>query len=130
MAKRGRGRPPLDIPMGVVDAACQLNATCRQVIEILASQGYSVSPSALVNAIKRLHGLNFEEFRDKKTDLTRLKLVQKAVKLALDGNVTMLIFCLKNMCGWRDRHDISAEIGQKSVQAQVVDMIEQLEKPA
>jgi transposase-like protein len=100
MAKMGR--PKQEVPMQVVDAACQLNATARQVIEILASQGYHVSHSTLVREIQRVHGKTFEEYRDQKTDLTRLKLVQKAVNMANEGNATMLIFCLKSMCGWSE----------------------------
>ena len=91
--------------MEVVDAACQLNATANQVRQILKSQGYDICHNTLVREIERLYSLTFEEYRDEKVDLTRLKLVQKAVKMALEGNVTMLIFCLKNMCGWRDRND-------------------------
>lgn len=100
---QGGGRPKAIFPMEVVEAACQLNATSDQVLEILASQGHKISQDTMYREIKRKHGLSFAEFRDKKTDLTRLKLVQKAVKMALDGNATMLIFSLKNMCGWMDK---------------------------
>lgn len=108
MDKAKAGRPKIDVPMDVVDAVCQLNATKRQVLEILASQGHKVSESTLVRAIKEAHGLNFDDFRDKKTDLTRLKLVQKAVKMALGGNATLLIFSLKNMCAWGDKIEAAA----------------------
>jgi hypothetical protein len=32
-----------------------------------------------------------------------MKLAQKAVRMALEGNVTMMIFCLKNINQWSDR---------------------------
>ncbi len=99
------GRPKKPVPMDVVDAACHFNATAKQVIEILSSQGYSISHATLVREIKRLHKMTFDEFRDKRMDMTRFKLVQKAVKMALDGNVTMLIFSLKNLCSWKDKHE-------------------------
>ena len=110
--------------MQVVDAACQLNATANQVLEILASQGYQVSHSTLVREIKRLHGMTFDDYRDKKTDLTRLKLAQKAVKMASDGNATMLIFCLKNLCGWKDRQEIDAKVGVRNIHAEILDELE------
>lgn len=124
------GRPKTEVPMDVVDAACQLNATANQVLEILASQGHKISYNTLVREIKRLYGLSFEDYRDKKTDLTRLKLAQKAVKMGLDGNATMLIFCLKNLCGWTDRQELKAshDVTEKSVHAQVVDVIKKLEE--
>lgn len=106
---KATGRPKTEVPMDVVDAACRLNASSRQVIEILASQGHKVSHSTLVRSIKEAHGVSFDEFRDQKTDLTRLKLVQKAVSLAMGGNATLLIFCLKNLCKWVDRHEVEQQ---------------------
>ena len=98
------GRPRKTIDMDVVEAACQFNATCDQVVEVLAAKGCLVSKNSIVRAVKSMHNMTFEEFRDKKVDLTRLKLVQKAVNMALNhNNVTMLIFCLKNLCKWSDK---------------------------
>jgi hypothetical protein len=45
----------------------------------------------------------FMEFREKCMEPTRAALVSKAIKMALEGNVQMLVFCLKNLCGWDDK---------------------------
>ncbi len=42
------------------------------------------------------------EYREKTKDRIRSALKGKAVHMALAGNVPMLIFCLKNLCGWTD----------------------------
>lgn len=97
------GRPKIDVPFAIVDAACQFGATVDQVLGVLRSQGHHLSRETLVRAVKAETGMTFEAFRDQKTDQTRLKLVQKAIKMALEGNATMLIFCLKNVCDWRDK---------------------------
>lgn len=107
------GRPKVKVPMDVVDAACQFDATERQVLAVLASQGLKVSLATLRREIKRVHGMTFETFRDQKTDGTRLKLIQKAVKMANEGNATMLIFCLKHMCKWSEvtKHEVTGKDG-------------------
>lgn len=45
---------------------------------------------------------NMTEYREKRRDSLKIQLKRKAVTMALGGNVSMLIFCLKNLCGWSD----------------------------
>jgi hypothetical protein len=42
------------------------------------------------------------EWKEKRKDSLKIQLKRKAVTMALGGNVSMLIFCLKNLCGWSD----------------------------
>lgn len=49
---------------------------------------------------------NLTELREKRKDSLKLQLKRKAVTMALGGNVAMLIFCLKNLCGWSDNTQI------------------------
>lgn len=61
------------------------------------------SESTLGRRIKERYGITFEEYRDKTMSKTRVHLVNKALKMALEkDNVTLLIFCLKNYCGFSD----------------------------
>ena len=101
MAKMGR--PAVEVPLDILDTACQFNANTNQILQVLESKGISITDDTLNAFVKRKFNMTFSEYRDKKLDLTRFRLVQKAVKLATEGNVTMLIFCLKNLCSWKDR---------------------------
>lgn len=107
MTKRKVGRPSVvdKIPIGAIEALCQFNPTKPQVLAGLEMMGHKISEKTLDRVIKKHTKGNFDELRDKKTEGTRLKLVQKAVDMAIKkDNVTMLIFCLKNMCQWQDRY--------------------------
>lgn len=49
-------------------------------------------------------GTTFVAFREQNMVKTRRALIRKALDLAINkGNTAMLIFCLKNLCDWRDR---------------------------
>jgi hypothetical protein len=102
-AKTGRkvGRPSVvdTVPFGAVEALCQFNPTKPQVLAGLLMMGHNISEATLDRVIKKHTGSNFEDLRNKKTDGTRLKLIQTAVGMANNKDRTMLIFCLKNLCG-------------------------------
>lgn len=57
----------------------------------------------IANQIKKQYGMDFDEYAEMQVSPTKIKLVQKAIAMALDGNVTMLIFSLKNIVGWTDQ---------------------------
>ncbi len=44
----------------------------------------------------------FKEFRELHMVHTKNSLIQKAIDMALEGNPVMLIFCLKNLCDWKN----------------------------
>jgi hypothetical protein len=52
--------------------------------------------------LKHFECSNMTEYREKRKDSLKIQLKRKAVTMALGGNVSMLIFCLKNLCGWSD----------------------------
>lgn len=45
---------------------------------------------------------NMTDYREKRKNSLKIQLKGKAVRMALGGNVSMMIFCLKNLCGWSD----------------------------
>lgn len=93
-------RPKMDFDWSKLDAILQYKASLTDCAEIMGT-----SQSTIEKRIKKERGVNFSEYRDKKMSRTRLTLTQKAIDMAKSGNVTMMIFCLKNLCGWSDRYE-------------------------
>lgn len=60
-------------------------------------------------------GLTFSQFRDQNMVHTRFSLVRTAIQKAEAGDNCMLIFCLKNLCGWADHQEITHEQAQPFV---------------
>jgi hypothetical protein len=76
----------------------QFNPSARICSDILG-----VSTDTIERNIKKKFNQTFTEYKIGKMEKTKLLLQQKAIQSALSGNNTMLIFCLKNLCGWADR---------------------------
>jgi hypothetical protein len=55
--------------------------------------------------VRETFDLSFVEFREQNMVHTRLSLVRKAIEKAEKGDNVMLIFCLKNICQWKDKWD-------------------------
>lgn len=70
---------------------------------------FDCSEDTISRFIKSEQGVTFSDFREKHFGLTRIKLRQKALQLALAGEKTLLVFLLKNFCGMRDNPDLTLE---------------------
>jgi AraC-like DNA-binding protein len=66
-----------------------------------AAAFFGVSIDTIERRIKSETGLTFLQFREQKMVHTRISLVRNALKRA-ETSDAMLIFCLKNLCGWSD----------------------------
>lgn len=64
----------------------------------------NVSQDRLLEHIKLKYNLTWEQYKQKKLLYIRQKLVTQALKRAKKSDI-MLIFCLKNICGWGDKSD-------------------------
>lgn len=62
-----------------------------------------VHDNTIKNHIKDRYGKTFTQYADMRLSPTKVRLVQKAIKMAEAGDRTMLIFCLKNINGWQDK---------------------------
>lgn len=68
---------------------------------------FECDTKTIENYIHKHFHCTFSEFRDQNMVHTRKSLIQKALKEALSAkpNTAMLIFCLKNLCNWTDKHE-------------------------
>lgn len=95
------GRKKIELDWKTVDNLFTYGATVPMVANIL-----EVSIDTVERRIKQDKKMKPSEYREAKLDKVRVKLVQKAISKALDGDNTMLIFCLKNLCGWADKKEL------------------------
>ena len=89
----------------------ECRATASQIVQKLSRKGIDCCEKTLKNKIREKFDLNFKEYKGTVFGTTVLKLQQKAIMMGLEGNVPMLIFCLKNLCGWSDKQE-SADSAQ------------------
>jgi hypothetical protein len=64
---------------------------------------FEVDPSTVEHYIRKHWNVTFSEFREQNLVHTRFMLIRTAIKKAERGDNVMLIFCLKNLCQWRDK---------------------------
>lgn len=104
------GRPPKDFNWDLVDSLCGLNTSLWYLCERLIEAERKLNPSIEIN-IKTIRNMEkmierrirdrfectFVEYRDKKLERTRIKLFNKQVDVALNGNTAMLIWLGKQL---------------------------------
>lgn len=84
----------------------QLAALCRMKPTLMDCAYYlDVHPNTIEKYLKAKYDCSFSEFRDKHMVHTRFSLIRTAIKKAENGDNTMLIFSLKNLCGWADKNE-------------------------
>lgn len=92
-------RPRKNIPHEQLKAICRLKPTKKDVAAF-----FDCSEACIEDRCKEYEELSFSAFRDKYMVHTRFDLVRKALKMA-EKNPAMMIFCLKNLCGWKDKQE-------------------------
>lgn len=70
---------------------------------------FDVSEDTVERCIRKHWDLTFAEFREQNFVHTRMMLIRTAIQKAEKGDNCMLIFCLKNVCGWRDKWEEPTE---------------------
>jgi len=98
LVKKKRVRRKNDFPWKELDLILPYLPTQRTCADQLG-----VSESTIEKRIREKYDLTFSEYREQKASGVKIKLVKKAIHEALNGNNALLIFCLKNYCGWSDR---------------------------
>lgn len=96
MAKMGRPIKPIDCEQ--LEAFMRMKPTLADT-----AAWFKCGETTIVDFIKANYSLTFREFRDQKMVSTRHDLIRTALGKAMQGDNVMLIFCLKNLCGWSDK---------------------------
>jgi hypothetical protein len=82
----------------------QLAALCRMKPSLEdAAAFFGVSADTIERRVKEWGYATFAEFRKENLVHTRFSLIRKALQKAENGDNTMLVFSLKNMCGWSEK---------------------------
>jgi uncharacterized protein YbcV (DUF1398 family) len=122
-------RPAKEIDEKQIKALMRLKPTLADTAAF-----FECAERTIERFIREHFDLSFVEFRDQNMVHTRLNLIRKAVSKAESGDNTMLIFCLKNLCGWKDKQpeEVTQVIQSQSNETKVVsdDLILELLKKA
>lgn len=90
---------------------------------VVCSDILEVAEKTIQNHIKKRYDMTFTEYAEKKLSRTKVKLVQKAIEMATSGNVSMMIFCLKNICKWADRTEQHLDVNSKSLEQSIIETV-------
>jgi hypothetical protein len=90
----------IDLDWKELDALLQFKVPLYFVADYIG-----VSRDTIIRRIKEKYDMTYGEYHNLKMQRTATKLQQKAIEMALNGDRTMLIFCLKNMAGWTDKQE-------------------------
>ncbi len=102
------GRPKKSIPEKQLIAFMQMKPTKEDTMAF-----FNVHEETFNRIMKEDYNTNFRDFRKTHMVHTRHALIRKAITMAKKGNEKMLIFCLKNLCGWSEKVE-SVEQGVKT----------------
>jgi hypothetical protein len=108
----------IDFDWRTLDGILQFNASKKMCADIMG-----VSEDVIERRIKTQYKQTFTEYKESRMGKVKVKLQQKAIESALSGNTALLIFCLKNLCGWADKIE---QFNPK--QASDSELLEQAEK--
>ena len=100
-----------------LDALLQFKVSMKFCADYLG-----VSIDAIRRRIKERYDMTFTEYHQLKMERTATKLQQKAIEMALDGNNTMMIFCLKNLANWADKQEIQNNISEITIKKEDSDL--------
>jgi len=99
------GRPKAEINAQQLEALMRLMPRLQDVAAF-----FQVCERTIERHIREHFDLSFVEFREQRGIHTRLNIQRKAIQMATDGNVALLIFALKNLCGWTDKGDGEVQV--------------------
>lgn len=105
MSESKMGAPKIEIDLKQLQALMRFKPSLEDCAAFFKCSGDTVERRIKEHTIsdENPNGLTFAEFREQNMVHTRFGLVRTALKKADGGDNVMLIFCLKNLCGWKDK---------------------------
>lgn len=91
-------RPRLELDQEQLEALCRMNPTLKD-----AAAFFKCSEDTIERRCKEFGYRDFADCKQQNMVHTRLKLIRSALAMAEKGNPALMIFCLKNLCGWADK---------------------------
>lgn len=89
-----------DINWEKLEAYLQCGASAVSAAAMLG-----VHEKTLRRRVGQRYGMSFSEYKDKVGAGVQIMLVSKALKMAQAGNTAVMIFMLKNKCGYSDKNE-------------------------
>jgi hypothetical protein len=106
-----RGPKLLELDWSALDALLQFKVSLAFCADYL-----NISHDVIEKRIRKEYDMTFSEYHGLKMQRTGVKLQQKCLELALGGNVTLMIFALKNLAMWSDKMDTTTQIKDTVIQ--------------
>lgn len=101
MSSKG-GRPKKEIDWDLFEKLCAIHCTLIEISDILG-----VSHDTLERACKKRFRKGFAYVSRQKAAKGKMSLRRKQYSMAMDGNVTLLIWLGKQWLGQKDKHEFS-----------------------
>lgn len=95
-----------------LDALLQFKVTRKFCADYLGC-----SEDTIERRLRDDHGMTFTQYHSLKMQATGLRLQQKAINMALEGDRTLMIFALKNLAMWADK--IETENTNKEISIEI-----------
>jgi hypothetical protein len=101
------GRPRKEINQDQLESICRAYLSLKDVAAF-----FQCSEDTIENRCKEWGYEGFSDCRSQNMVHTRLNIQQKAIAMASEGNVPMLIFTLKNLCNWVDKQESTVDLSK------------------
>lgn len=95
----GKGRPKIDLNYTLMDELLQF-----KVSKAYLARRMRISEDTIEKRLREDWGMTFTQYSEYIFEDVKISLQKTALKMAIDDNVpSMVIFALKNHCGWKDK---------------------------
>ena len=104
------GRPRKKFDWSAFEKLCYLNCSEEEIASF-----FECAVSTLQRAVRWHYGVNFAQINLERKNGGKIKLREKQMEVALNGNVTMLIWLGKQMLNQSDKAEIDAGAGINNI---------------